>query len=417
MVINFELEKEVVSALLQEPELVDQHYINPQWFVDKRLHQIASVLKESPLEERSTFDVFARIKANYPQTNVNFEFLTMILKSAPTTANVLYHLKTLERQFLNGQLVELMSDYTRTQSAETLAIINDTIAVMKRSGIKADDGTLESSLAEMDERLETDGDYGIVTYAGIDQMLGGGIYGGMLITIGARPGVGKTAFACVNLVEKAFARNKDLACDIFTLEMSKREMVNRFVSYETGISSNRLRKPNLLLTESQKRQVRVSLANLKSLNIRVFDRVPEINGILAAIKQRAAENSDRPYFAVIDYLGLIKTNDKKRDRRLELEEITRELKVLANEWNIAIILLSQLNRGVEGRQNKVPQLSDLRETGSIEQDSNVVCFLSRAEDDKKHDIDLTVQKNREGTLGTIKFKYDGNKMLFEEVFE
>ncbi len=155
----------------------------------------------------------------------------------------------------------------------------------------------------------------------------------------------------------------------------------------------------------------------KTYNLRVHDKSSTIQDIRSQIKSRVFEHGDKPYMCVIDYLGLIKTKERHKDRRLEIESITRDLKILANELNIVIILLSQLSRGVEHRQDKTPVLSDLRESGSIEQDSNMVAFLHNPDESQQEDIESVIRKNREGSLGILKFRFDGNKMKFEPVYE
>ncbi|WP_263853169.1 DnaB helicase C-terminal domain-containing protein, partial [Ligilactobacillus salivarius] len=117
------------------------------------------------------------------------------------------------------------------------------------------------------------------------------------------------------------------------------------------------------------------------------------------------------YVAIIDYIGLVKVNNRQ-DRWLQVGQITRELKIIANEFNVPVIALSQLNRESEKRKELL--LSDLRESGSIEQDSNVVAFLYRPDEENKSIVRLSVKKNREGQLGDIDYYFDGKYMFFKE---
>ena len=149
------------------------------------------------------------------------------------------------------------------------------------------------------------------------------------------------------------------------------------------------------------------------MNFWIFDRVLTLGGILSVIKKNAAKAKPDKYVAIIDYIGLVKVNGRQ-DRWLQVGKITRELKIIANEYNIPVIALAQLNRGVESRQNKEPLLSDLRESGSIEQDSNVVAFLYRPDDDNRELVKLSIRKNREGSLGDISYYFNGKYMYFKE---
>ena len=188
----------------------------------------------------------------------------------------------------------------------------------------------------------------------------------------------------------------------------------------TTLNTYYLRKMNKMLKDSDKELVRATIEYFKHKDLKVYDTVSELNHILGIIKERAAGQSPGKYLAVIDYVGLIKVNNN-RDRRLQIEQITRELKNLANEQQVPIVILSQLSRGVEQRQDKSPVLSDLRESGSIEQDSNVVGFLSNEETEANHEgyqrVKFSIKKNREGDLMDSTFKFFKARMDFVEEFK
>lgn len=188
----------------------------------------------------------------------------------------------------------------------------------------------------------------------------------------------------------------------------------------TTLNTYYLRKMNKMLKPGDKELVRATIEYFKQKDLKVYDTVSELNHILGIIKERAAGQAPGKYLAVIDYVGLIKVNNN-RDRRLQIEQITRELKNLANEHQVPIVILSQLSRGVEQRQDKSPILSDLRESGSIEQDSNVVGFLSNEETEENHEgyqrVKFSIKKNREGDLMDSTFKFYKAQMNFVEEFE
>lgn len=417
MRINYDLEKEVIGSLLKEPHLIKNIFLEDKWFTHPTYQEIFVTLNILDGQKESLFDIYGFHKNMNPESQVSFKTLSEIEGFVVTTTHMSRNAEVLHRQYLDIMLIETSRKASESLTDDVKAELKDILTQIERMTIVSDDGKLADTFDEVEFMLDNDGDYGIKTFGNLDYMLGGGLYGGMLVTVGARPGIGKTAFGAINLVEKAIHRNKDIAVDVFTLEMSKREMVNRYVSMHTGLSSHKLRNPNKILGPKEKREVRECLDKLRTYNMRVHDSSSTLQDIRSQIKTRTFEHGDKPYLCVIDYLGLIKTKDKKKDRRLEIEDITRELKILANELNIVIVLLSQLSRGVEHRQNKTPILSDLRESGSIEQDSNVVGFLHRPDENDKTAIELVIQKNREGSLGTLKFQFDGNKMKFEEQYE
>ncbi|WP_259767005.1 DnaB helicase C-terminal domain-containing protein [Pediococcus pentosaceus] len=147
----------------------------------------------------------------------------------------------------------------------------------------------------------------------------------------------------------------------------------------------------------------------------MYDGLETLGEIVRMIRKNASKAKQGKYLAIIDYIGLVKVPNVK-DRYIEVGEVTRELKRLTNEFNIPIVALSQLSRGIENRQDKTPLLSDLRESGSIEQDSNVVAFLHRPEKvDSDRVVQLSIRKNREGELADINFTFIGEEMTFKEV--
>lgn len=415
--INYELEKELVGTFLKEPGLIKDVNCQSEWFIGPLYQEIFVALDILQGEKSSLFEIYNFMTSMNDKTHVTFKDINELANSVITTSHVVKNVETLHKQYLDVKLIETSRKATESLTDDVKADLKDVITQIERVTVAKDIGKLDNTFNKIEYMLENDGDYGIKTYGNLDFKLGGGLFGGMLVTIGARPGVGKTAFAAVNLVDEAIKHNKDIAIDVFTLEMGKREMVNRYISMHTKISTFKLRNPNKILGPKEKRLVKECLVNLKKYNLRIHDKSSTIQDIRSQIKSRVFEHGDKPYMCVIDYLGLIKTNERHKDRRLEIESITRDLKILANELNIVIILLSQLSRGVDSRQDKTPILSDLRESGSIEQDSNVVAFLHNPDESDQENIELVIRKNREGSLGTLKFRFDGNKMKFEPVYE
>lgn len=240
------------------------------------------------------------------------------------------------------------------------------------------------------------------------------MYGSMLFTIGARPSTGKTAFS-VNLAYQAIEKDKEVEVDFFTLEMNKQEMLNRFISRMTGISSSTLRSNADKLDDILKALVKQSTSRLLASKLRVYDGLETLGEIVQTIRKNASRAKQGKYMAIVDYIGLVKVPNVK-DRYIEVGEVTRELKRLTNEFNIPIVALSQLSRDIEKRNDKKPILSDLRESGSVEQDSNVVAFLHRPESvDNDRVVQLAIRKNREGELADINFTFIGEEMTFKEV--
>ncbi|MGN0622241.1 MAG: replicative DNA helicase [Porcipelethomonas sp.] len=230
-----------------------------------------------------------------------------------------------------------------------------------------------------------------------------------LIILAARPGMGKTSFA-LNIATNV-ARHSGKAVAVFSLEMSKEQLATRMLSTEALVDSNKLRSGHL--SDNDWVRLASSADVLCGLPIFIDDtagtNVPQLKAKLRRIKNLG--------LVVIDYLQLMESTVKSENQVLRISEITRNLKILAKEIDVPVILLSQLNRGVESRPDKHPMLSDLRESGSIEQDADIVLFLFRDgyynKDSAEPNIsECIVAKNRHGDTGTVKLVWDGQFTRF-----
>lgn len=398
----------IVETLLNKTELIDSTYINVDWFTDIKLRNIVKAMQSLDLQERTLLNIFNEMDND---GSVEYKNLVDIQGGFITSASFENDVKSLHKLYAQRNLEVSMEVYKQYPKKQELANLSEAISELEKIDEAEDDGKLEDAIEELKVRLTSGKSTGIKSFEKLDNLLAGGLYGSMLFTIGARPSVGKTAYA-VNLARQIVSEDPEVQVDFFTLEMNKREMLNRFISAVANVDSQKLKNPSdldLLFSE----QVSAGIDWVRSHEIRIYDRVLTLGGILSVIKKNAAKAKPDKYVAIIDYIGLVKVNNRQ-DRWLQVGQITRELKIIANEYNIPVIALAQLNRGVESRQNKEPLLSDLRESGSIEQDSNVVAFLYRPDDDNRELVKLSIRKNREGSLGDISYYFNGKYMYFKE---
>lgn len=230
-----------------------------------------------------------------------------------------------------------------------------------------------------------------------------------LILIAARPGMGKTSFA-LNIATNV-AKHSDKTVTVFSLEMSKEQLATRMLSTEALVNSNKLR--NGFLTSDDWVQLASGAAMLSELPMYIDDTasvtVQQIKAKLRRVKNLG--------LVVIDYLQLMGSTLRTDNRVLIISEITRQLKIMAKELDIPVIVLSQLSRGPESRTDKHPMLSDLRESGSIEQDADIVMFLYRdayynKDSETPNVSECIVAKNRHGETGTIQLVWDGQYARF-----
>lgn len=257
-------------------------------------------------------------------------------------------------------------------------------------------------------------------YGDLDNTLAG-IGQSDLVLVGARPGMGKTSF-CLNIALNYARRSKEKVA-IFSLEMSSEQLVTRMLSSYAMVDSYNMRTGRLSTQDWQK--LANSVVDLAGVNI-LIDDTPNItvSGMKAKLRREGKIG-----LVVIDYLQLMQ-GDKHTDNRVqEVADISRNLKLMAKELHVPIICCSQLSRGTEGRTSKRPMLSDLRESGSIEQDADTVIFIYRDEyymdADNKKNIDITkapvaeiiVAKNRHGSTGTVKLNWIGRYTTFYSIEE
>lgn len=233
-----------------------------------------------------------------------------------------------------------------------------------------------------------------------------------MILIAARPSMGKTAFA-LNLADYAACKKK-VTTAIFSLEMSKQQLMNRFLSMESGVSIQNMRIGKL--SEGEWENLVESAAVLGDAKI-IIDDTPGISISDLRSKCRKIKLEHDLGLIIIDYIQLMTTNRRVESRQQEVSEISRSLKALARELNVPVIALSQLSRAVEQRPDHRPMLSDLRESGAIEQDADVVMFLYRDEyynkDTEKPGVaEVIVAKQRNGPTGTVELAWVGEKQRF-----
>ena len=241
-----------------------------------------------------------------------------------------------------------------------------------------------------------------------------GWHSGQLIIVAARPGMGKTSFMLNTALNAAMDHKVPVA--VFSLEMSKRELTMRLISMEAEIDANRLKNASKMQERDWRNLQRVG-ASLAESPLYIDDS-SELNILELKSRCRRIQNQHGLGLIVVDYLQLMKgigrSDGSSSARAQEIAEISRGLKSLAKELNVPIIAASQLNRAVESRQVKRPQLSDLRESGSIEQDADLVLFIHREKDNPElsREAELIIGKHRSGSTGDVKLAWDGQYTRF-----
>lgn len=246
-------------------------------------------------------------------------------------------------------------------------------------------------------------------YTGFSKLddITGGLEGGDMIVIGARPGVGKSAFISQIILEMA---KKGKRIGFYNLEMSDKQVYERFLSNQSGIRLNRIRRSKRFLGDERERFQKANDA-LGKMDILISSGAKSVSEIRNECRHQELD------CIIIDYLQLVKADIRYQSRASEVGAISKAIKALAMELNIPIIALSQLNRVSEIRETKEPTMGELREAGDIEQDASIIILLWNLDTEDICRKGLKVDKNRQGELGKIVYRFDGGEMKFIETDE
>ncbi|WP_283679492.1 replicative DNA helicase [Lentilactobacillus sp. Marseille-Q4993] len=432
---NIDAEKAVLGAIfLSTDALIEaMEFLEPRDFY-KRAHQIIFEAMVNLNDRDEAIDVVTVADLLTSQNNFDdvggMEYIAELAGSVPTSANVAYYAKIVKDKAVLRRLIQTATNiatesYSTDDDVETVLDnaerdIMNVAENRNQSGFKAIKDVLNSAFSEIDRLSQEDSNVtGLSTgYPELDKITTG-LHDDELIILAARPAVGKTAFA-LNLAQNVGTKT-DKAVAIFSLEMSAESLVNRMLCAEGSINANHLRTGNL--TEDEWQNLVVAMGSLSRANIYIDDTPGIKMSEIRAKCRRLAKETDNLGMVVIDYLQLIEGGNRE-NRQQEVSDISRQLKKLAKELHIPVISLSQLSRGVEQRQDKRPVLSDIRESGSIEQDADIVAFLYRDDyyeredgddddsggsgDDDQNDVgevEVIIEKNRSGPRGTVKLLF------------
>lgn len=411
--MSYEMESKVVGASLYKPELFMQHELKLDWVLTKENKLIVQALTALDGEFADLGEVLVKIKEYDPHTKLTEESLEALSYKFYDLKDYETGVKLVKRNYYEERLLKANERYMTNPTKDNYLTLKDRMREKEELDEPVKDGTLDAAYERLKDRIENGTEPGLSTYKELDRILGGGIRGGKLITLGARPSVGKSAFA-LNLAAQLLINHPDIQIDFFTLEMDEDETLDRFISRFSDISSYKLLNPKTKMSDEQIEKVLSEGEQLKNTGLRVFDSLYNISSIEKQIRRRQHQSKDGKYIAIIDYIGLVETDIANFGKQAEVSQVTRVLKKLTNSLKIPIIMLSQLNREIEKRQDKKPTLADLRESGSVEQDSNIVGLLYKDEDDESV-VKLNIAKNRGGITFTLSYRFIGSKMYFEEL--
>jgi len=382
--------------------------------------------QESPVDVVTVQNELDRL--NQVEDIGGVSYLADLANAVPTAANTSYYARIVKnkavlRRLINAGTTIVSRSFEESDDLDTIIDqsekdIMEVSENRNHQGFRRISDVVKSSFNEIDKLYGEDTDVtGLSTgYKDLDNLTTG-LHKDELIILAARPGVGKTAFA-LNLAQNAATKDQATVA-IFSLEMGAEQLVNRMICSEGSIDANSLRTGQL--DENQWNSLVVAMGSLSRTNVYIDDTPGVKMAEIRSKCRRLLKESGKLDLVIIDYLQLIEGTGQE-NRQQEVSVISRNLKKLAKELLVPIIALSQLSRGVEQRQDKRPMLSDIRESGSIEQDADIVAFLYRddyyrdedgddnsepqdQEDQDVGEVEVIVSKNRSGPRGTAKLLF------------
>ena len=433
-----ELEEVVLGAMMIDKKGVDAviDILHPYAFY-KEAHQFIfeSIIKLfENTEPIDLLTVSAKLKKEGKLDKVGGDYyLVQLTQKVSSSAHIEYHARIILQKYIQRSLIKISTEIIEDSYDETQDVFNlldlaeSKLYDITQGNIKKSTETAQSLVIQAKKKIEEisnkDGLSGVPSgFSDLDKLTSGWQPSDLII-IASRPGMGKTALTLSMARYMTVAKNIPVA--FFSLEMSSIQLITRLISSETGLSSEKLRTGNLEKFEWEQLNVKVSSLENAPLYI---DDTPSLSIFDLRAKARRLSSQYGIKLIVIDYLQLMTAggSNKNGNREQEISTISRNLKALSKELNVPVIALSQLSRAVETRGgSKRPILSDLRESGAIEQDADIVTFIYRPEyykiyewdngDDSRGQGEIIIAKHRNGSLANVRLKFTGEFAKFSDL--
>ncbi|WP_102399699.1 replicative DNA helicase [Haloimpatiens massiliensis] len=414
---NIQMESELLGAIMLKNDYILEIMVTlePEDFYDAR-HKLIFSAAVKIFEENKAIEITSlceKLGSSLVDAG-GISYISSIISSALPTFNINHYAATLKEKSTNRKLKLLMTKGVKliekedSCSDKVMDYMEENFFKLKNVK-KQDQGdlipALESVINTMELRYKKGGGIrGISTgYKNLDYMIGGLSYKDFIL-LAARPSMGKTSFA-LNIALNVALRKKEKVA-FFNLEMSKEHVLERALSICSGISCDHIKHSTL--TDKQWLDIINTTDSLSSCPLHIYDSIFMLKDIKHECKKLKLQKGLD--LVIIDYLQLIDSGEKSENRSIDVGKISRSLKLLAKELDVTVIALSQLSRAPEARLNHRPLLSDLRESGNLEQDADVVMFLYRdsyynKDSQEKNIIENIISKNRNGKVGTVKLKW------------
>lgn len=406
-------EQSVIGSLLMDINAIHKIYdiLKPDMFRDPLLGEIyKEIVKNYDIGKvANVVTISQAVECKlYPREQIG-QAIKECIGLTITSTEIVSYAESVARDYKARTLKDILS-HTQITAADVeeriTALIQD-LELLKRNEKKKSlrmSAIVEAYQSQYFKEQDIDRLY--TGFSKLDDITGG-LEGGDVIIIGARPGVGKSAFVSQVILEMAKAGKQ---VGFYNLEMSDKQVYERLLSNQSGIGLNRIRRGFKFLGDKKERFEKANEV-LRGLGILISSGTKSVSEIRNECRHQELD------CIIIDYLQLIKADVRYHSRTSEVGAISKAIKSLAMELNVPIIALSQLNRTSEMRETKEPTMGELREAGDIEQDASIIILLWNLDNEDKSRKGLKVDKNRQGELGRIVYRFDGGEMRFVETDE
>ncbi|SEH77904.1 replicative DNA helicase [Halobacillus karajensis] len=410
MVNNYEAEQAVLGAILLESSIIGNLTLEPSHFYKGSHSRIYEAMKDvaDRNEEVNTVTVSTELGEEINKCG-GVTYLIQLADAVPSTEPVMHYQQMIYDAYRNRMKRELALKYAEQPGDDSLDQLIKSLTDLRGVGVQVEEKSTYDYLTEIANDMVSPPDESAhgypIGFKDFDDMTGGGPHRGDLFIIAARPSMGKTAFA-LNMAS-GHCKNGGSA-DVFSLEMGAKQLLHRMISAQGNIDGQKWQ--TMCFSEADYNKGINAIGEMTGWDLDIHEKARTVAEMRAAIRRSVKELNRDNHMVVIDYLQLMSVVGSYERRDQEVGSITRELKLLARELNIPIILLSQLSRGVESRQDKRPMMSDLRESGNIEQDADVIGFLYRDDyynDDSENQniVEIILKKQRNGPTGTVELAF------------
>lgn len=432
---NLEAEASVLGGIMLDRDAIIKvaDVLSADDFYDQRHRQIFDTMTDL-YDDRSSIDVLTvsnrLAEKGLLEPAGGMSYLTSLVNATPSAAHVVHYARIVQRKGTLRKLIQASSDIINSAygDVEDIDLLLDT-AEQKLFGVSQKylkqnfvplDQVLHDTFDRIDELHKERGKLrGVPTgFTDLDNLLGG-LQKSDLVILAARPSMGKTSLA-LDIVRHVGVKQK-LPVGVFSLEMSKDQLVDRLLASEADVDLWRMRTGRLSSEGEDNDFERIGHAMGRLADAPIYiDDSPSSNIMEIRTKARRLQAEHDLALITVDYLQLMEGRNTE-NRVQEVSEISRALKSLSRELNVPVLALSQLSRAVESRNPPIPQLSDLRESGSIEQDADVVMFIYRDEQYKgkstkrPHIAEILIKKHRNGPTGQVDLYFDSNKTSFRNL--